>query len=175
LLPELKYGAALDPKDFRRALGCFATGVTVVTTVAEDGRLVGLTANSFSSVSIDPPLVLWSLAKSSPSLATFEKSGYFGISVLAEEQLDLCNRFASPGGNKFAGVDYRMSEHGVPLLEGALAHFECARSAIYPGGDHVILVGKVLAYAWGLGPVPLLFCQGQLSGVPSPAALQKTA
>lgn len=151
-----------EPGELRRSLGSFSTGVTIVTTVAPDGRRVGLTANSFTSVSIDPPLVLWSLAGRSPNRPVFETCRHFAINVLAYEQEELCKRFATPSiADKFAGVALREGVGGVPLLDGAVAQFECSMHAQHPGGDHLIFIGKVEAHRWS-GRVPLVFSQGVL-------------
>lgn len=155
-----------DPKTLRKALGSFATGVTVVTTVTPDGRQVGLTASSFNSVSMDPPLILWSLSERSPNLAAFRDGSHFAVNVLADEQIELCSRFGRPVPDKFDGLDTATGEGGVPLLAGTVAQFECALEAVYPGGDHLILLGRVLRYRWS-DRTPLLFCQGRL-GAASP-------
>ena len=130
-----------DPKPFRAALGSFATGVTIVTCHTENGRL-GITANSFASVSLDPPLVLWSPARASKRFAAFEAAEHFAIHVLSEEQKYFCDQFASEGGN-FADLPWQPSEAGVPLIDGCLSRFECTRHAIHDGGDHAIIVGQV--------------------------------
>ena len=121
-----------DPQTLRKALGSFATGVTVVTTVAPDGRPVGLTASSFNSVSMDPPLILWSLSERSPSLAAFRDGSHFAVNVLADEQIELCSRFGRPVPDKFDGLDLAAGAGGAPLLPGAVAQFECALEAVYP-------------------------------------------
>ena len=151
-----------DAGALRRSLGSFSTGVTVITTVAPDGRRVGLTANSFSSVSMEPPLVLWNLSERSPNRAVFEQCRHFAINVLAFDQQELCKRFAtSTIADKFAGVACREGTGGVPLLDGAVAQFECSMHAQHPGGDHLIFIGKVLAHRWS-DRMPLLFSQGVL-------------
>jgi 3-hydroxy-9,10-secoandrosta-1,3,5(10)-triene-9,17-dione monooxygenase reductase component len=137
---------ALDPKEFRAALGSFATGVTVITARAADGTPVGLTANSFNSVSLDPPMVLWSLAKKSLSLPVFSASEHWAVHVLSAEQEALSNRFARAGTDKFAALDLETNEQGVPLLKGCAARFECRTSFQYEGGDHIIFVGEVMAF-----------------------------
>lgn len=148
-----------DARDLRRALGQFATGVAVVTTRAGDGRRVGMTANSFSSVSLDPPLVLWSLARQSPSLADFTAASHFGINVLAAGQHDVSRQFATPLPDKFGGVDCVDTIAGVPLLAGALAHFVCRNRRQYDGGDHLIFIGEVEHYDRFDGE-PLVFHAG---------------
>lgn len=162
-----------DARDFRNALGAFGTGVTVVTAAlaaarphgqaaadSPGSRLVGLTANSFSSVSLSPPLVLWSLALSSPSLEVFRAATHFVVNVLAEDQIGLSRRFGRSGGDKFAGVDHRLAACGAPILPGVSAHFECRTQAHYDGGDHVIFLGRVERYEHTDKPA-LLFSRGR--------------
>lgn len=133
----------LDSKALRNALGTFATGVTVITTRDRQGKLYGITANSFSSVSLEPPLVLWSQALTSPSYPAFHDADRFGISILSEDQVEVSNRFARSGANKFEGVALRYGLGGVPLIEGAAAFLECVREASYPGGDHEVFLARV--------------------------------
>lgn len=133
----------VGPEALRAALGRFATGVTVITCRAADGRLVGLTANSFSSVSLDPPLVLWSLSKRARSLQAFREATHFGVNVLAWDQVEVAQRFASPVSDRFAGLPFHEGEGGVPLLDGCVARFVCVTHHQYEGGDHVIFVGRV--------------------------------
>ncbi|NNE87662.1 MAG: flavin reductase family protein [Silicimonas sp.] len=132
-----------DARAFRDALGTFPTGVTIVTCQSEKGPL-GITANSFSSVSLDPPLVLWSPARASRRFAAFEAAQHFAIHVLAENQQHFCTTFASEGGN-FSDLDWHTNDDGVPLINGCLTRFECERHAIHDGGDHAIIVGRVRA------------------------------
>ncbi len=136
-----------DPRDFRNALGQFATGVTVVTTRNSAGEPIGLTANSFSSVSLSPPLVLWSLSLRSPNLPNFLQATHFAINVLARDQIALSQRFSKPIPNKFEGITCNYSANGMPLLEGTAAHFECRTEARHYSGDHVIFIGHVLHYS----------------------------
>lgn len=131
---------------FRSALGAFATGVTIVTTRDTDGRDIGLTANSFNSVSLDPPMVLWSLAKSALSLPAFLAAPHFAVHVLAADQEDLSLRFATRGSDKFAGLDVERGASQVPLLRGCSARFQCRTAFRHEGGDHVIFVGAVEAF-----------------------------
>lgn len=152
--------AAFDVRDFRGALGQFATGVTVVTTVSADGRKVGMTANSFTSVSMDPPLVLWCPSKRAPSLGDFEDSTHFAINILASDQHVLSRQFATPATDKFAGVETADGIAGVPLLEGAVATFQCRTVARHDAGDHVIYVGEVESYKHHDG-APLVFHGGK--------------
>ena len=158
--------AGLDPRALRNALGSFATGVTVMTTLRPDGTPVGLTVNSFASVSLDPPLVLWSLAARSPSLGAFRASTHFGVNVLSAEQEALCRRFATPEPDKFANLAWRSGESGVPVLEGCVANFECSSAFNNYGGDHVIFVGHVVRFETRDTPA-LLFHRGRLCAAPA--------
>jgi flavin reductase (DIM6/NTAB) family NADH-FMN oxidoreductase RutF len=160
---EKSKGAAVkefDRRDFRRALGQFATGVTVVSARGADGRRVGLTVNSFSSVSLDPPLVLWSLAKSSPSCADFSKASHFAVNVLAADQHHLSRRFSSPMQDRFSEVECADGPEGCPLLAGTTAHFICRRVREFDGGDHIIFLGEVQDYHWREAE-PLVFHSGR--------------
>ena len=150
-----------DTLSFRNALGNFATGVTVITAKSEDGTLAGVTANSFNSVSLDPPLVLWSLDRSSPSLQIMENASHFCVHVLADGQGDLCMKFAKSGDDKFTGVEFAEGLGGAPVFEGCLAHFECRNMVHHEGGDHVIIVGEVERFETADGD-PLIFFRGQL-------------
>lgn len=133
-----------DPRQFRNALGNFATGVTVVTACnPQDGELVGVTANSFNSVSVDPPLVLWSLDRGALSLQSFEAADHFIVNVLAADQVNLSQRFARQSEEKFQGLEFGQGIGGAPLLSGCAASFECKKSFTYEGGDHLIFVGEV--------------------------------
>lgn len=153
--------AADTARDFRDALGCFATGVTVITAQSDQGPL-GMTANSFASLSLDPPLVLWAPAKSSRRHASFAKAAHFAIHVMAEDQHDLAHHFAK-NGDGFDAFDWSLSALDVPILEGCLARFECHLSAMHDAGDHTILVGHVdrATYRPGKG---LIFKRGQYGG-----------
>ncbi len=144
-------------REFRDALGRFATGVTVVTTTTPDGP-VGITANSFASVSLDPPIVLWSVARHSSRFAAFSQCEHFAVHVLAAEQLDLGRHFVR-SGNAFEALDHEVNQHGVPLLPGCLSRFECTRMAGHDGGDHLIVVARVTEAALRDGE-PLLFSGG---------------
>ena len=145
---------------FRNALAAFATGVTIATTSDAEGRPVGVTASSFNSVSLDPPLVLWSLAKNSLSRDAFTAAGHFAIHVLTAAQEDLSNRFARSGDDKFADVAWHCGELGSPLLDQFVARFECRTRHEYEGGDHIILVGEVVSYE-ARDEAPLLFHGGR--------------
>lgn len=132
-----------DSSQFRAALSQFATGVTVITTRLANGSYIGLTASSFNSVSLDPPLVLWSLSNHANSLSAFSGNSHYVINVLAADQAELANRFSRPSENRFEGVDFELSRTGHPVLKGVAAWFECHNRSRYPEGDHVIFVGEV--------------------------------
>ncbi|MDQ7988294.1 MAG: flavin reductase family protein [Candidatus Dactylopiibacterium sp.] len=134
---------AFDSTTFRRTLGMFATGITVVTARAEDGSLVGLTVNSFNSVSLTPPLIVWSLAGNSTVRHVLESCSHYAINVLASDQEALSNLFASKAADRFAGVEWEPGLGGAPLLAGCCAVFEVRNKLRYPGGDHVIFIGDV--------------------------------
>ena len=150
----------VDPRHLRHALGRFATGVTVITTRTVEGRLEGLTANSFSAVSLDPPLVLWSLRRNASSLPSFLASGYFAVNVLGAQQCDLSRRFATPSPDKFAGLPVAAGLGGCPLLHDTLASFECSTEHTVVGGDHIIFIGRVHRATYRDGE-PLIFSAGQ--------------
>lgn len=157
-LPEVTFVPDADnARAFRDALGRFATGVTVVTVDTLEGPM-GFTANSFSSVSLDPPLVLWSPARASSRYPFYAAAAFFTIHVLGAEQDDLSRRF-SRGGAGFDGLTRETTPEGVPVIPGTLARFDCAHHAAHDGGDHLIVVGRVLRAAFREGP-PLLFSQG---------------
>ncbi|WP_159917689.1 flavin reductase family protein [Pantoea sp. 18069] len=151
---------SFDAKAFRAALGTFATGVTVITAVGRNGEPIGLTANSFNSVSLDPPLVLWSLARKAFSLQDFVAARHWAVHVLSAEQEGISNQFARGGQDKFAGVACVPSEHGVPLLQRCAARFECTTTFQYEGGDHIIFVGEVTQFEKNAHP-PLVFHAGK--------------
>ena len=151
----------LDPQVFRRALGCFATGVTVVTAVGPRREIVGVTANSFSSVSLDPPLVLFSLNRRTLSLTRFLQSHHFAVNVLRAGQEKLANQFAQSQGEKWKDVDFITWDSGCPILKDALACFECKIRHTYRGGDHIILVGEVLRILADPEGEALLFFRGK--------------
>ena len=149
-----------DPLDLRKAFGQYATGVAIVSACAADGRPVGITVNSFGSVSLSPPIVLWSLNSTSPSLAAFDASGRFVIHVLAVDQLELSRRFASRVPERFAGVDHRPGLGGMPVIDGCAAAFECRTVQRHEVGDHILFLGLVEAYSHRPS-TGLLYCQGQ--------------
>ncbi len=147
---------------FRSALGAFATGVTIVTTRDAEGRDVGLTANSFNSVSLDPPMVLWSLARSARSLPAFLAGSHFAVHVLAANQEELSMRFAARGTDKFAGLELERGVGQVPLLPGCSARFQCRTAFRHQAGDHMIFVGAVEEFDHSDLP-ELLFHRGRYS------------
>ncbi|MBO9647613.1 MAG: flavin reductase [Variovorax sp.] len=152
---------AIEPKLFRQLLGCFPTGVAVVTTTTADGRPAGLTCNSFSSVSLDPPLVLFSLRKASSLLPTFVEAGTFSINILSQSQDVLSGRFASSKiADKFEGVAWRKGPLGTPLIDDCLASFECTVYARHEAGDHEIFIGEVKHMAPGSPDHALVFYKG---------------
>lgn len=148
-------------QDFRSALGLFATGVTIVTARAADGTPVGLTANSFNSVSMSPPLVLWSLSLQAGSLPAFANGSHYAIHILAAEQRALAERFATRGADRFAGLDWREGTGGVPLIDGAAAVLECHNRSRHEEGDHVIFVGEVEQCRYRSDASPLIFHGGR--------------
>jgi flavin reductase (DIM6/NTAB) family NADH-FMN oxidoreductase RutF len=148
-------------RDFRDALGSFATGVTVLTALAPDGQPVGVTISSFNSVSLQPPLILWSLACESPRLEAFRQARHYAVNVLAVDQVAVSDRFASREDDRFGGVRTVPGMAGVPLIEGCTAWFECSNEAHYPGGDHLIFLGRVQRFARGKGVEPLIFHGGR--------------
>lgn len=155
---------AFTAREFRDALGQFVTGVTVVTTLAEDGGPVGITINSFTSVSLDPPMVLFCLDSRSRYLAAFRKAGCFAVHVLAADQRDWSVRFAG-SGDRWDGVGSTAWETGAPIIAGCLGVFECTLSAVHNGGDHKILVGQVVRLSGGDDRRPLAFHLGRYTAV----------
>jgi len=156
-----------DPTLFRKALGAFATGVTVVTTSGTAGEDIGLTANSFNSVSLDPPMILWSLARSSLSLPAFKAAEHFAVHILGEDQEDISGRFARRGEDKFAGVALERGPSGIPMMTSYAARFVCRTAYQYEGGDHIIFVGEVVAFDQH-ARAPLLFHGGQYGQLTRP-------
>ena len=161
---------AFTSEEFRTALGIFPTGIAIVTARGPDGLLHGLTVSSFNSVSLEPPLVLFSVARKAVSFLAWQTADLWGISVLSETQDGLSTRFAQSGPGKWSGFEPIAGATGVPLIPGALAHFECGRHALHDGGDHVICVGRVL----GLGRAaasasrPLVFYSGRYHQIDRP-------
>ena len=159
----------VDPGEFRNHLGCFPTGVTIITALGPRGQLLGITANSFNSVSLDPPLVLFSLDRSAYSLWDFLSTGHFAVNILAEDQHELSSRFARSMSDKFTGVDVETWDYGCPILAHCHANFECSIAYTYAGGDHVIFVGQVERMACDTDKRPLLYYRGAYHRLPSPA------
>lgn len=152
---------AFDGRAFRNALGTFPTGVAIITTVDAKSAPVGLTCNSFSSVSLEPPLVSWSLRKASKSLDVFRRTPCFTINILAQDQDDLSAKFASSSiADKFGGVVWRSGHGGAPVIDGCLASFECATFAVHDAGDHLIFIGEVKRFDHGRQEDPLVFYKG---------------
>ena len=159
-MKEVTLDGGHDARELRNALGRFPTGVTVITTRTPGGKLEGLTANSFSALSLDPPLVLWSISHKSGSVQGFLDSGHFAINVLGSGQSDLSHRFATPKENKFEGLAIKAGLGGSPLLPEVLAVFECKTESTIEGGDHLLFVGRVHKIAYGNGE-PLIFNAGK--------------
>ena len=149
----------IDPRDFRNALGSYGTGVAIVTAMAADGKPYGVTCNSFASVSLNPPLVLWSLGMFSQGLPIFQNASHFAVNVLGVSQQALAQQFAKSSGDKFAGVDWRPGLGKAPVIAGSVAQFQCRAVNRYYGGDHIIFLGAVEAYSYN-GQEPLLFARG---------------
>ncbi|MDL2338632.1 MAG: flavin reductase family protein [Pseudomonadota bacterium] len=156
---------ALSPSfstaDFRAALGTFATGVTVITARDANGKPVGLTANSFNSVSLTPPLVLWSLSRQASTMPAFTRGSHYAINILAADQREIAERFASKGIDRFEGIQLREGVNGAPILDGVMAVFECFNRSQYEEGDHVIFVGEVEHCERRAGALPLIFHGGR--------------
>ena len=151
----------IDSDDFRRTLGCFATGITVITTVDEDGAPVGLTANSFTSLSLDPPMVLFCLDRNVQSFEAFHHNRHFAVNILCEDQREVSTRFARSGIEKWSGMEFDTWETGCPILRGCLANLECDIDTIHEGGDHVIITGEVRRVERdGDSDRPLLYFRG---------------
>lgn len=158
-------GSVMDSQTFRSALGCFATGITVVTAAAPSGEFLGITANSFNSVSLDPPLVLFSLHRAAYSLGAFADGGHFAVNILSEGQRELSVRFAKALEDKWSGIDYEIWDTGAPIIKNCLASFECRTRALYDGGDHVIFLGEVLRLRFAGDGRPLLYFRGRYRGL----------
>lgn len=151
---------AFDTREFRKALGFFSTGVTIITAVGVRGQLLGVTANSFSSVSLEPPLVLFSLDRRALSLTNFLSTEHFAVNVLAVNQIDLAKSFAIAMADKWSGVEWESWEHGCPIIKGCHAAFECAIAYTHEGGDHVIFVGEVKRFSIDENLRPLIYYRG---------------
>ncbi len=164
--PAAPLPPAIDSRVFRNALGSFATGITVITTLGADGVPLGITVNSFSSLSLDPPLVLFCVARSSQSLATFTSAPAFAVNVLADDQQELSVRFSRRDlQDRWSGLAVDTWDTGVPILKGCLATLECDRHALLDGGDHVIVVGRVRRLESRADGRPLLYFRGAYATV----------
>ena len=152
----------LDLKFLRRTLGKYSTGVTVVTSTDNDGNPIGMTVNSFTSVSLRPALVLWCIDKKQPSYNSFMNAGGYAVNILSKAQNDLCYRFASQIDDKFENINWKRSENGFPIIENCLAWFDCKKWNCYSGGDHQILVGEVTSFD-STELEPLTYWNGQIS------------
>lgn len=155
----------MDSREFRDGLGCFATGITIITAKGQRDEVVGFTASSFNAVSLDPPLILFSLGRKAYSLRAFLSTDYFAVNVLREGQEELSNRFAKALGDKWAGIEFETWDAGCPILKDALAKFECKTRYTHEGGDHVIFVGEVVRMSADLEGKPLLFYRGAYRGI----------
>src|SRR5467141_2969910 len=151
--------SSIDPRDFRNALGTFATGVTIITALAPNGKPYGLNCNSFASVSLNPPLVLWSLGMFSQGLTIFQNASHFAVNVLGASQQALAAKFAKSADDKFDGVEWTPGLGNAPLLADSVANFQCRAANRYYGGDHIIFLGAVEAYTYNRRE-PLLFARG---------------
>ncbi len=154
-------------RQFETALGTFATGVTVITTLDAAGQPVGITANSFNSVSLEPPLILFSLSRTATSLAAFTRHQHFAVNLLRQEQEAMAVRFAERLSDKWAGVEHGRWDSGCPILNGCLASFECELRHTYDGGDHLIFVGQVVKLFSTSEGQPLMYYRGRYSGLKS--------
>ena len=152
----------MNNKNLRNVLSKFATGVTIVSTIDDDGKPVGMTANSFTSVSLDPPLVLWNIGINQPSYDIFLNAKGYSVSILSKDQRDICNLFSSSVDNKFNNIDFVLSDNGFPIIQKSLAWFDCLKWNNYPGGDHQILVGEVKNF-YANENDPLIFWNGSLA------------
>src|ERR1700694_2095224 len=160
--------SVIDPRDFRNALATSPPGVTTITPAAADGKPYGLTCNSFASVSLNPPLVLWSLGMFSQGLSIFQNASHFTVNVLGASQQALASQFAKSTGDKFAGVEWTPGLGNAPVLKDSIANFQCRAANRYYGGDHIIFLGVVEAYSYN-GQEPLLFAHGGFGRFRSPA------
>lgn len=154
-----------DARKFRNALGWFATGVAVITTCEAGQAPIGMTVNSFSSVSLDPPLVLWSLDKKSDTVPIFEKVNHFTVNILSQDHKEISNRLSKKGQHGLEGMVTSVGTNGCPALEKALAHFECDVYARHEAGDHIIMIGRVTHFEFAEDGRPLLFHRGSYQGL----------
>ena len=158
-LASLEPSVPIDPRQLRQVLGQFATGITVIATRSGDGDLVGLTANSFGALSLDPPLITWALRLNSSNLPVFQAADQFVVNVLAEAQVEVSRRFASSAGNKFEGIPFALGQSGLPMIHGAAAWFECRTVSQQIVGDHCLFIAAVETFARSESP-PLIFHGG---------------
>lgn len=163
--PTPDHPSGSDSRTLRDALGCFGTGITVVATLDRDDAPVGLTANSFTSVSLDPELLLVCLNKKSATLPWFKRAEAFSVNVLHVGQQEIAQRFATPDIDRFENTDWETWSTGVPMLPDSLANFECAKFAEYDGGDHMILLGRVIRVRFEDDRDPLLYYRGSFRGL----------
>lgn len=156
---------SVEPRAFRDAMGCFASAVTVVSTCGDNDKPVGVTVNSFNSVSLEPPLILFCLGLEATNLQRFLDNGRFVVNVLAEDQQDISNGFAKDGENFFATLEHDWSENGCPVIRGAVALFECDMETTHDGGDHIILIGRVRKVSHRADGNPLLYYRSRYASV----------
>lgn len=154
----------IDSLMLRKSLGCFATGVVVVTTLGDQGAPVGMTINSFSSVSLEPPLVLWNIALTAPSLDAFRINPGFTLNILSNQQLAIGKQFAQPAQDKFKGINWTPGFAGTPVISDSLAVIQCKTYKVYEGGDHEIILGEVVDFA-STEQKPLVFYCGQFTEI----------
>ena len=136
----------MNTHNLRKALGSFVSGITVITSADSKQEPVGVTVSSFCSLSLDPPMVLWCIARQARSTPVFAEAQHFVAHILAHDQWHLAEKFATQGADKFGSSDWQSSEHGIPVLDGCAAHFECARDAVHEGGDHLIITGTITSF-----------------------------
>ncbi|WP_234343032.1 flavin reductase family protein [Streptomyces fulvoviolaceus] len=159
-IADLDSGRAIREHEFRAAVGCYASGLTVVAALDEMGNPAGLTCQSFSSLSLEPPLILVCIGRRSSSWARIEPTGRFGVSILAEEQQEICAAIGRSGGDKFGSIDWHASADGAVHIEGALATINCRISTIHDGGDHLVVIGEVMGLTVRDAGAPLLYFRG---------------
>jgi flavin reductase (DIM6/NTAB) family NADH-FMN oxidoreductase RutF len=160
---------SFNAREFRNALGCFATGIAIMATRDTDGKFIGITVNSFASVSLDPPLISFCLDRNATSLQGFLSAEHFTVNVLAEGQETLSAAFArSSAGDKFTGIEFEIGPSGLPLLAECLTHLECVREAVHDAGDHLIMIGRVIRLAQRPEGRPLLYFRGRYARIGEP-------
>ncbi len=165
-MPRTSPNAEFGQREFRNSLGTFATGVTIITTCTGDGAAIGITANSFASVSLDPPLVLWSIDRNSSVFEVMSSTEHFAVHVLHSEQQELSNLFAKSVDYKFEQTDWQRGIGNIPVLNDYYSRFQCKTQYAYEGGDHLILVGQVLDFhTKNQNLKPLVFYKGQYRGL----------